>query len=507
MNFRALWIAIPIGLFGCTEVDPLYCTSDTMCGPGNICYLPNNVCMSGSGADSSMSGQSDLPIDVKDLSMPPRPDLAGCTSSEQCTDSSKPICINLVCQPCGHSDASVGVGGMDSECAAINSGKTPLCSMSGACVQCLVNADCQASQMTCDPNLNQCAPCKVDSDCTTRYCNAGSCANPIQYVYVDINTCKDPGNGTLADPFCSLQKGLDTGASMSLPVLVFGGAKPYTENPSVKTPAAAYTVKAIGVGNPVVTTAAINTPIFYLLADGTHPVNVSFDGFTFQNSSNAPGVRCANTGAVTQAVLGVSRSTVTTNGGLGVDSNGCTLNLDRDVIGPSNVGGGISMNGSTFAITNTLVRGNGSPGSSAVGGISIATLGAGQSQLFNATIVDNHSGMSAGASGLACFMPPAAIANVVLFGNSGAALETSCTVDHGAFVGDLVMSGVNLAPCAETDLFVAPGNGDFHENPNAPQGCVLKAAGTKSSNGIAAPPVDLDGKTRAPNVDIGAYQL
>jgi hypothetical protein len=417
-----------------------------------------------------------------------------------------PICVAGKCQPCGRSDAAVGDGGTDSECAQ-KSPKTPLCSLTGACVQCLANADCVTQQMTCDLVTNQCAPCKTDNDCTTRYCNAGLCANASDYLYVDVNHCNGPGTGSLTDPFCSLQKGLDTGANAGLSVLVLSGAQPYSENLAVKTVTAAYKVKAIGIGNPVLTPAALNTPVFYLLADGIHPVDVSFDGFTFQNTANASGVRCLNSGAVAQAVLSVSRSTVQSNGGLGVDGNGCTVNLDRDVIGPSNSGGGISLTGSTFAITNALVRGNGAPGSSTVGGISIATLGPGQSQLYNATIVDNHSGNMAGASGLACFMAPTALANVVLFGNAGAGVETSCTVDHGAYVGDLANGGINLAPCAESDIFANPGANDFHENANAKQGCVLKALGTKMSNGVNAPGFDLDGKPRVPNVDIGAYQL
>jgi hypothetical protein len=82
----------------------------------------------------------------------------GCETSADCKDPGLPICVAHACAPCT----------TDGECAAKDAG-APACAASGRCVQCTAEASelCtdHAPALVCDLDTDACVQCLVDADC------------------------------------------------------------------------------------------------------------------------------------------------------------------------------------------------------------------------------------------------------------------------------------------------------------------------------------------------------
>jgi hypothetical protein len=339
------------------------------------------------------------------------------------------------------------------------------------------------------------------------------CADPGTLVYVKASTCPQPGNGTLATPYCKIKDGLDRGVTANQTVIVFPGS--YDEKVTVMPGVGSvYTVTAVGVGGPVIQPTSAGPVLTLDKGGGATSIDVTLDGFTLRGATGASGhgVLCSNGGNATKLTL--LRSTVRDNAQNAVNASSCTIVLDQDVIGPANTQGGVFLSGSDFTLTNLLVVGNGTGGAtgSNFGGINVASTGPGAKTMFNLTVVNNQmrTGLQPSA-GIGC-APGVTLANVVLVENAGGAAEidpTSCTLNNSAWTGapggngnhDLVNCGLTPAARAAS-IFDNPTTGDYHPKRGGAAPCTLVGLGTPTG----APTVDLEGRTRPNPPSIGALE-
>lgn len=449
--------------------------------------------------------------------VPPPDMMIACSVSSQCAVPSEPICdgATKLCRACQVVD-----GGVASECAAKDASR-PLCSPAGNCAECLTNSDCLAQQKTCDTAAGSCVPCSKNADCASGICGAGgACADPKTLVYVKKDGVSCPGGtgqGTLEDPYCTVQTGLDQGALQGKKVVIFSGT--YTENINIKPTTAAYTVNAIGIGQPTISPSVAGPALS--LSNMGQPINLSLDGITLQNAMGDSGINCTSTASATNMTrVTILRSTLRNNAKYGIASQDCEVNMDQTTIAMNQVGG-MSLTDSDVNIKNMLVVQNGTAASgSTYGGINIATPNKGAATIVNSTVVDNvASGGVSLASGISC-VGTTSVLNTVIQGNSGTTNEinaSACKPQNSAFVGAAApMTGSNnveLTACATNSIFVDPAKGNF--TPVAGGVCSIVDKGAPSATFgvtmVTAPDHDLNGRSRPQPAngmfDIGAYEL
>jgi hypothetical protein len=501
-------IAAFVAIAACYQefVPGAHCARDTDCTNPDypLCDTTRGACM--------RVPDGGLPPDLSML--PPQ----ACTQSSQCTNTSQPICDTTtdLCRPCETVDA-----GVSSECTAKDSSR-PLCNSSGQCAECLNNRDCIKQQHTCDAVAGSCVPCVKNADCASGICGAGGlCADPSTLIYVNRNGVSCPGGtgqGTLDDPYCAVQAGLDASAAVAgaKKVVVFSAT--YNENITVKPTTAAYTVSAVGIGSPVISPTSAGPAV--LLSNMGQPINISLDGFVVQNANGDSGINCSSSASMTSATrVTVLRSTLQSNAQYGLIAQKCMLSLDQVIVSQNQVGG-ISLTNSDMTITNTLVEHNGIGSSGATyGGISISTPSNGAGSVINCTIVDNVvSGGVLPYSGLAC-SNTTNVLNTVVQGNTGGTSEinaVACKPANSAFVGAAGLNtgtnNVELVTCAANSIFQAPATNDFR--PVRGGSCTIvdkgAASATINTTMVTAPDHDLVGTPRPqPSggmFDIGAYE-
>jgi hypothetical protein len=362
-----------------------------------------------------MSARDSSSIDASDLQAPP--DLQPmCVDSGTCP-AAMPVCgSGGTCGPC----AATNDGGMSSECAAYH-GILKLCGPAGDCVECLSKDDCAATNRTCDIATHACAPCKAHSDCTTGVCKSGGvCATASEVAYVDNNngahtTCSDIFHAsTPAMPYCEAS----TAASISGKslIVVAGSTTSYGVINLTATISAIGPLTIIGPGrspSPMARIAATVSPAVALTTSG-NPATLTIDGFELIGSGGgapSPGVKCSfSTGTATLTVL---NSSIHGSGQVGVDSSGCTLNLDGNIIGPTNAGGGVKLASTTYTITNNIISEN---GTGTVPGVSIDNTSSG-TFAFN-TVARNHvTGTNLGGVDCGTINPKKPLLHSIIWGN------------------------------------------------------------------------------------------
>jgi hypothetical protein len=505
-------VGMALALWGCWQRNAKTCDQTHACVSSDLPYCDLNTfqCVampcghSCTGGD--MSGGT-CPGGCSDLGAG---DMTACASSADCATVADPICdaTSHECRICETS----------TECAA-KGGSGPLCSSSGQCVQCLGAMDCLSANQACDTTTGACVACTSNAACASGLCNAGTgaCASPTSLVYVNAAgaSCAGggTGQGTLGDPYCALQKGLDQGAALSKTVVVFAGS--YGAVSIAPASGASYTVSAVGIGAPVImpTSAA---PALSLTLGGGAGVNISLDGFTIEGATGATGygVLCQGTSSTGLTKLKLVRSTVANNAQTAVSATTCDVTLDQDVIGPANAAGGLALLTSDFTLQNLLVVGNGTGGTSgsAVGGISITGTSS-RANVVNNTVVNNSMKTNAlAASGVGCGTGGTFINNVIV-GNSGGTLQldtTNCAPSYSSFATagtnashnqDLTTCGADAASI-ENAIFASPSGSDFHPKAGGAVPCTLVGLGTAAG----APAYDLDGSARPSVPAIGCLE-
>ena len=503
----ALLALLPVGACFVENIAGRYCTADTDCTESGYskCDTRVKTCVPSTFDFDMGTGNPDLMM-------------IGCTMSSTCP-ASAPVCSPAqVCSSCGAT-------GMSTECNTFHVDTmppTPYCGPAGGCVECLTKDNCEASHQTCNA-MNHCAACVNNADCTSGLCNAGVCADRANLLYVNNAVgagCSDNNLGTLAMPFCTVQKGLNVSAMTTKQVIVFAGD--YVENVQATTTLNGgndYVASAVGVGMPVIKPSATGGALTVAGTNGKQ-VTVTFDGFTFDGSTLADGsdgIDCNGAGPTDpygKTIATINRSLVKGASGIGILSvSHCTLNLDADTF-VTNKGGAIKVDMTDVAFTNLLIHNNGTGGTttgSPFGGVLFSSTGeTNKTNLFNLTVVNNAAVMTASASGILCLAAPTTLANTLVLGNTGPATEISpgCNASYSAFIAASGSGNdsIPLMGCAVSDLLVDPSNGDFHAKKNGTAPCTLINLGT--NNG--APDHDLDGLSRPQPVsgtdDIGCYE-
>lgn len=476
-----------------------------------------------------------------------------------------PICdtTSTMCRACGSNP----------ECAAATNSTLPVCSTSGACVGCAGNTDCPATAPICNVASGSCGPCTQHTQCTSGVCYQGTCLDSAKVVYVNATGggCPaGPGMGTMAAPYCTVQKGFDIGAGQNKYVAVLSGTyQPATGAAlGVNNPAGDYVVTGIGVGNPVLTVSTTQGSVVAITNTTTNRVAITMDGFVMTGGSGdgqggGPGAGVDVNGGSdkSRTALTVTHSTLRNNDFQGASVVNGTLVLDHDMVS-QNSSIGVLANTSSVTVTNSSVSESGKNGPtsttpySAVPAVALVgstvvmdkvivgpknggrgldlessaftitntvvyqngqtgvdygvfiTNGTQPNQtLFNVTVADNI----ATAPGITCSTTQPTIANTVVFNNPvpNQARIAMCTVTNSAFFG---ATGSNQDTNNCTDkVFVNAGTANYVPLTGGAPPCSLVGQGvnsvTPAGGTLVTTDHDVVGHSRPPGkYDIGAYQ-
>lgn len=313
-----------------------------------------------------------------------------CTMNNHCEPTStKPVCDTAM-----NSCTGCKVGG--TECAMIDKAK-PACAATGACVECVTNADCKGDSKPvpkpiCDKTSNTCQPCKADAECTEgpKVCMShqdGRCASDDETIYVQkIASC--PGSAAAADgsatkPYCTMDPAV-AAITPSRRLLVLKGIVPGT---SAGISAGASQVSIVGQANAAIAPSDVG---FHLLTGDAYVRSVAI----------GPSL-----------LLGCQADT------------GSTIRLDRVVITGNK--GGVYLNGAAFDIQNTTVTNNEYVDDGAIwaGIYAKNPPAAGPAKLKFVTVQNNK------ATGIVCSGPIEGD-GVLSSGNTTSNINTTCKVTN-----------------------------------------------------------------------------
>jgi hypothetical protein len=391
-----------------TKRNPLYCdgTAAYKCAAGLSCNPMTFAC------------EEPLDGSMGDL----EPDLAhACTGNASCTVATAPICddVTKVCRPC-----TTG----SNDCATMTT--APVCH-GGACVECASDADCAMQGKHCETTTFTCVPCNSNMDCASGACRADqSCALVTDIVYVDNKNgaCTGTHAGTKTDPYCDITTAL---ASTSSTILVAGSTTPYSSI-SVTT---AVTKSIVGPGKKAMPPATFGSTsengVFFSIGSGTSSLSLAGVALTGSNTGTiSAGVVCSAPSSAT-ASLTIARSLIVGSGADGVDSTKCILTLDANEI-TKNQGGGVSVTGGTYTITNNIISGNGNNTAATVPGFLTDTTATG-SFAFNTVAYNQVTGTTA-VSGINCSTTDHAISSSIVYNNTplvaGTQFANACTLTN-----------------------------------------------------------------------------
>ncbi|HET6148061.1 MAG TPA: choice-of-anchor Q domain-containing protein, partial [Polyangia bacterium] len=291
----------------------------------------------------------------------------------------------------------------DNDCAG-DAGAAHVCdTMAKKCVQCVLPRDCHnPNAPICDNQI--CRGCKVDFECMgigPEVCmsHVGKhCATDDETVYVKKTSCSDtmPSSGSKTLPFCNSQPAIDS-----------ANGRPPPRDGGTGADAGPAPLKNLVVmrGTDPLTfwTFNANRTLTVVGKDGAVIHGGAFEGITL------------GAGTLYLRDLEVSGGDTA-----GINATGGELHLDRVVAAGNR--GGIFLDNTSFAITNSVIAGGTQamiPNSLIVwSGIFIGTIpAAGPASLFNDTIVGNATG--AVVCGDTASTPSRArLAGLILWGNS-----------------------------------------------------------------------------------------
>lgn len=454
-------------LLACEVSNPAYCESSAACPADRPVCAPSHRCVAVDDAAVSV-------------------DLApACQTSREC-DQAQPLCDpgDRACRTCQDP-------GDDALCAERDAAH-PRCGANGRCVACRAETeaeDCGGTRPLCGPD-GECRTCAVHAECPALVCLPdGSCASESEVVYVDNQECSRASDGSRADPYCQVAYALSHLGDHDL-VRVMGSTMPYD---GIDIPSGS-DIRIVGPGLQAPPSARIvGSGAAGLLVSGAGSF-VTLDGFEVTGDMGFDGIRCDKTG-VSALSLTVRRSRIHHSGGFGLWSSACELTLDQVEVGPANMGGGLSLLGTEYHMTNCFIVAN--PGSAVLlGSLSHGEFRhitvAGNVTLGNTPIVECSSG-------------PHLLENSLFWDNQpgpqASLFAGACQlayVDATALPQGSDGSNRSVAP-----HFVDSMAGDFHLDATTDNSCCIDQ--------IPTSPVDhdVDGRARPQRSawDIGAHEV
>ena len=434
-----------------------------------------------------------------------RPSAEACNRAQPCSDPEKKACTGEdkgVCVACTKNidcDGSLNCDPRTNECTTdtiINcdplagdaqcaeaSEELPYCAADAVCVGCLSDDNCQANLAAaiCDEVDFTCRGCIANSECDSRVCDDGTCADETDIVYVSTAVGTDGVScGTTEAPCKTIGGGIEQVAGTRDTVLIAEGT--YAE----KIVLASRVLNLRGEGE-VLVRSTLGSSEQVLTVSGISMVDVR--DMTFQMlaaPSSADMVRCSDAttrlelhnvvidGADDIGVVGencdlaIFASNVGPSGGVGIEMTDGTLTLHASEV-HANGEGGVDIDGSNFSIVNNFIYNNGGP-ASVTGGLRIESTSSQEQVLAYNTIAQNSRVSGAGiGSALRCEVTSVVATNNIfmLEEASSAELVSGCSTEYSLFDADSTMP-VGAGNLSGEALFADAPTRNFHLSPGSP---------------------------------------
>ena len=356
----------------------------------------------------------------------------------------------------------------------------------GICVQCTAmdSAACLGATPLCGAD-NLCRGCGKHTDCASTACLPdGSCAAETMVAYVAAT-----GAGTActkAAP-CGTLTAAIAKAQAYVKVAASGAAITDTQVTIIDN-------KAVTIlADEGAKVDRSNDGGAVLKVQGTADVKIFDLEITGASGGGGNGIDVDASGT---PKLALTRVKITANQGLGLSAQGGAVTISQSTIS-GNIGGGISITGATFDITNNFIYRNGNPSTSSIGGLFVRPMG--QSRLERNTIVDNQADAgSATAGGAFCDVPGFIAAGNIIFRNVGGPAANVQTFGSCTYGNSFVMAGAS--PVDDSLSFVHSNTQpfDYHLTATSPT--------TVRDSGGACTGIDVDGDARPQGAacDLGA---
>ncbi len=476
----------------CTEIDPDHCRhrgGDEVCpgatpycneclasdqNAGCVAEQPDGACYFGgdnpfaddTGTTTGMMGTSTGDDGPAESSTGGPVDCTDEGARDEACPESAPFCVGGTCATCQ-------TAGGDGFCSGVDG--TPVCGPLGECVECSAENTAQ-----CDGDAD--APfCGLDGTCSGCYQHAqcgeagcdlytGECLPEGLVIYVSGPPCMaagDTGNGTMNNPYCSIQQA--NGALAPQTTVRIEGPGVFADAPLVASGDEVLAILGDGGTPEVAIVQAANGARVY-----TDSLRIGEDG---------PSLAACNT----NGKMWFSQTDLIGNSaGVGIAaSSGCEVTLERTVIA-QNDGNGITATDATLNLRSVAVMANGSS-SAATRGIDLDD----SSMVGNhITVIENQG--NAGGVNLACGGDSALeLRNSIVMGMAGDSFAAcddgtvaNSAVDDDSYADDA--TGVVFTAFMPS-FFVDPGASDPHLQAGTPfEGVAVWAPGD--------PRVDLDGE-------------
>jgi hypothetical protein len=344
------------------------------------------------------------------------------------------------------------------------SAPTSVCDIAAlTCVQCIApnqTAACTGTTPACGGDQT-CHACSTHADCSSGACLPdGSCGSDANVAYVDPGGT-DNASCTKQTPCTKVAKALATSRAF----IKFHGT----------------TDEAVTISNRDVTLLA---DVGAKLTRGTAGVILTIDG-----TSNVTIYSLTISGGLGSTGIGVSMPA----------GNSSTLTMKRAIV-EGNGGGGLSITGGRFDITNTLIVKNGAA-TSGLGGVFVSQANSGLRVFEFNTVAQNTAtaGITAGVLCAAIASPIAFKSSIVFANGAGMQVEgNNCSWSYSD-IGPTAVTGngnVNGDPA-----FANPALSNFHLTSGSPAKDIADPSATL--------PTDMDGDVRPQGAgrDMGADEF